>query len=80
MELNHSPYRIFADKARELTVEVLSLGLGYTAVKTSDDGIGVSYTYLSDKRTCMALNTQIEKLRGHCLRIEEMKSCSKNCL
>ena len=75
MELNHNLYRIFADKAREVTVEVVSLGLGYTAVRTSDEGIGVSYTYFSDKRTCMVLNTQTDyEGRPAFLLLEKIKS------
>ena len=30
----------------------LSIGLSYTAVTTSDEGIGIAYTYADDKRCC----------------------------
>jgi len=41
-------------------VEILSLGLGYTAVTTSDGGIGLSYTYFGDKKSCMVLNKHLD--------------------
>jgi uncharacterized protein len=40
--------------ARE-TVEVLSIGLGYTAVCTSGGGIGLAYTPIESKSACSAL-------------------------
>lgn len=52
MELNNRLYELFADKARKTKVEILSLGLGYTAVTTSDGGIGLSYTYFDTKDSC----------------------------
>jgi hypothetical protein len=52
MELNNRLYELFADKARKTKVEILSLGLGYTAVTTSDGGMGLSYTYFDTKDSC----------------------------
>jgi uncharacterized protein (DUF4213/DUF364 family) len=60
MKLNTRLYEIFLDHAQNVTVEILSLGLGYTAVTTSDGGIGLSYTYFGDKRSCMVLNKHID--------------------
>ncbi len=34
-------------------MEQLCLGLGYTAVSTSDGGLGVAYSYFDSKNTCM---------------------------
>ncbi len=43
---------MFAEKGKKVKVELLSLGLGYTAVTTSDGGIGISYTYFDRKTSC----------------------------
>ena len=57
MNLNKRFYNIFAEKARSVEVEQLYLGLGYTAVSTSDGGIGLSYTYFDRKTGCSLVNT-----------------------
>ena len=60
MKLNTRLYNIFLTQAQKIKVETLSLGLGYTAVTTSDGGIGLSYTYFGDKKSCMVLNKHID--------------------
>ena len=60
MRLNNKLYDLFLDRAINTKVEILSLGLGYTAVTTSDGGIGLSYTYFGDKKSCMVLNKHID--------------------
>ena len=60
MELNTRLYDLFLDQAKNTKVETLSLGLGYTAVTTADGGIGLSYTYFGDKKSCMVLNQLID--------------------
>ncbi|NNL77139.1 MAG: DUF364 domain-containing protein [Desulfobacterales bacterium] len=60
MLLNQRLYDLFADKANGVKIEILSLGLGYTAVTQSDSGIGLSYTQFGDKKSCMALNQLID--------------------
>ncbi|MGD2272305.1 MAG: DUF364 domain-containing protein [Desulfobacterales bacterium] len=56
MKLDVRLQEIFADKARLVTVELLCLGLGYTAVTTSDGGIGLSYTYFDRKSVCSVVD------------------------
>lgn len=60
MKLNARLYDLFLDQAQKVNVSILSLGLGYTAVTTSDGGIGMSYTYFGDKKSCMVLNKHID--------------------
>jgi uncharacterized protein (DUF4213/DUF364 family) len=60
MELNEHLYNLFIDKAQNVNVEILSIGLGYTAVTTSDGGIGLAYTYFLDKSGCMLLNKAVD--------------------
>jgi predicted methyltransferase len=60
MILNAELYRLFIEKAQEVQVDTLCLGLGYTAVATSDGGIGLAYTYFEDKKSCMVLNETID--------------------
>jgi len=60
MRLNQKLYDLFKKRAREVNIEVLCLGLGYTAVTLSDGGIGLSYTNFEDKKSCMLLNKNID--------------------
>jgi uncharacterized protein (DUF4213/DUF364 family) len=60
MKLNHRLHELFIKKAEGVTIEIVSLGLGYTAVTTSDGGIGLSYTYFEDKKSCVLLNKAID--------------------
>ena len=59
MQLNHKLYDFFVEKAKKIDIEVLSLGLGYTAATTSDGGIGIAYTYFEEKKSCMVLNQRL---------------------
>jgi len=52
MTINERLYDLCREKAAAVTVETLSLGLGYTAVQTSDGGLGLAYTYLERKIGC----------------------------
>ncbi|SEM04143.1 hypothetical protein SAMN04489760_10318 [Syntrophus gentianae] len=52
MELDERMYRFFEDRARDVLVETVTLGLGYSAVTTSDGGIGIAYTYFVNKGSC----------------------------
>ena len=45
-------YDVMAETAENPMVEILSIGLGYTTVCTSDGGIGLAYTPLNDKKGC----------------------------
>jgi len=52
MDLTHRLEEQFRERAAAVRVETLCLGLGYTAVTTSDGGIGVAYTWLEEKTAC----------------------------
>ena len=56
MILNDTLFKYFIAKAENVQVNLLCLGLGYTAVVTSDGGIGIAYTYFENKKSCMLLN------------------------
>jgi len=43
---------VMAERANHAKVEHLSIGLGYTAVCTSDGGIGLAYTPFDSKQSC----------------------------
>jgi uncharacterized protein (DUF4213/DUF364 family) len=60
MLLNQKLYDLFKNRAREVNIDILCLGLGYTAVTLSDGGIGLSYTHFEDKKSCMLLNKHID--------------------
>ena len=60
MELNDRLYNLFKNKARQVNVDIVSIGLGYTAVTTSDGGMGLAYTYFKDKTSCVLLNKSVD--------------------
>ena len=60
MILNDKLYHLFIAEARKVQVDSLCLGLGYTAVVTSDGGVGLAYTYFEDKKSCMVLNNSLD--------------------
>ena len=60
MELNNRLYNHFKNKAQSVTVGIVSIGLGYTAVTTSDGGMGLAYTYFQDKTSCVLLNRAVD--------------------
>lgn len=55
MRLNTQLFELFSEKAHTIPVDVISIGLGYTAVTTSDGGIGIAYTYYESKKACSVL-------------------------
>jgi uncharacterized protein (DUF4213/DUF364 family) len=63
MQLNQRLYDLFAAKAAEVSVETLSIGLGYTAVTTSDGGIGLACTYFESHKPC-SLNEPYRDYEG----------------
>jgi uncharacterized protein (DUF4213/DUF364 family) len=64
MKLDRKLFEIFEQRAREVRVETVSLGLGYTAVTTSDGGIGMAYTYFNNKQSCFVLQKGYTDLEG----------------
>ena len=75
MKLNQTLYQLFESKAQQVVIDTLCLGLGYTAVTTSEGGIGLSYTYFGDKKSCMVLNEHIDyEAKPASLLLEKIKS------
>ena len=75
MVLNDKLYDYFLDKATKVRVDMLCLGLGYTAVVTSDGGIGIAYTYFANKDSCMLLNEAADfEGRSAVMLLEKIKS------
>lgn len=71
MELNQRLFDIFQNRSANTSIELLSLGLGYTAVTTSDGGIGLSYTYF-DRKTSCSLIRDYHDYEGHpCIELLE---------
>ena len=50
MKLNQICYDLFIKKAKSVTIDCLNIGLGYTAVVTSDGGMGLSGTYFAGEK------------------------------
>ena len=75
MILNDNLYDLFYSRAENVKVDLLCLGLGYTAAVTSDGGIGIAYTYFADKKSCMLLNEAIDyENRPASVLLEKIKS------
>lgn len=55
MDLNERLFKALEKKASETMIETVSIGLRYTAVCTSEGGIGLSYTYFRDNKSCTAI-------------------------
>ncbi len=56
MDICERLYDIMAEKAADSKVDMVSVGLGYTAVCTSDGGMGLAYTPIGDKQQCMVIS------------------------
>lgn len=52
MELNRKLHDVMLPMAEPLEVGRICMGIGYTAVVTSDGSVGVAYTYLDAKSGC----------------------------
>jgi len=63
MQLLQRLYEQFREKAHEVKVECVSIGLSYTAVTTDDGGIGVAFTYVDNKHCC-SLNRYYRDYEG----------------
>jgi uncharacterized protein len=63
MKLTHKMYDHFNQKAREVEVDKVFIGLGYTAVTTTDGGIGIAYTYVNH-RGCCSMNRDYRDYEG----------------
>ncbi len=75
MKLNQRLYDLFKKRARTVDIEILCLGLGYTAVTLSDGGIGLAYTHFEDKQSCMLLNKHIDYEKKPAIQLlEKIKS------
>jgi uncharacterized protein (DUF4213/DUF364 family) len=48
-------YESMVERAAETSVEVISIGLGYTAVSTADGGLGLAYTSFETKECCLVV-------------------------
>ena len=56
MIVNDHLYDSLAEKARQIHVDHVCIGLGYTAVKVSDGGCGVAYTWFDKKTGCTLMH------------------------
>jgi uncharacterized protein (DUF4213/DUF364 family) len=75
MILNDNLYNLFCKQAQKVKVDLLCLGLGYTAAVTTDGGIGIAYTYFADKKSCMVLNEAVDyENRPASVLLEKIKS------
>ncbi len=52
--------RIMSERASAVNVDLISIGLGYTAVRTSDGSCGVSFTYFTRGSNCTVVKHPME--------------------
>ncbi len=75
MKLNQRLYDLFEKRARKVDIDIVCLGLGYTAVTLANRGIGLAYTHFEDKQSCMLLNRHIDYEKQPAIRLlEKIKS------
>ena len=75
MTINERLYQLFLAKAESVNVDRLSIGLGYTAVRTSDGGCGLAYTYLEQKLGCSVRKDDFDfESKPAALLLEKIKS------
>jgi uncharacterized protein (DUF4213/DUF364 family) len=60
MHLNQKLYTIMAARAERTTITEICMGLGYTAVTTSDGGVGLAYTYFENKTGCTPAEAYVD--------------------
>lgn len=60
MQFTQRLFDYFIDKAQQVDVQFLSIGLGYTVVTTSNGGMGLSYTYFRNRECCAVLKKDID--------------------
>lgn len=54
MRIDDKMYGLFSKTAKTVQVEIVQIGIHYTAVTTSNGGTGVCYSYLEDAEDCDA--------------------------
>lgn len=52
MQIYQRMYELLGQRAREIKIRSLSIGLGYTAVVLEDESIGIAYTWIDEKTSC----------------------------
>jgi len=52
MRIYNRMHELFREKASEINVRLISIGLGYTAVVLEDDSMGLAYTWMDSKKSC----------------------------
>jgi uncharacterized protein (DUF4213/DUF364 family) len=71
MKICERLYEVMQARAENVRVEIVSIGLGYTAVGTSDGGIGLAYTLLDDKQGCSVVAAEVDFENGPALDLLE---------
>ncbi len=75
MLLNEKLYNCFIAQADRAKIKNVTLGLGYTAVETSDGGLGLSYTYFKSKLTCSGFDEYMDfEMQPAAQLLEKIKS------
>jgi hypothetical protein len=69
-------YETMTQRAGETSVETLSIGLGYTAVSTSDGGLGLCYTAFDTKQGCTVVSHENDFENGPAGRLLELITAS----
>jgi hypothetical protein len=60
MQIYKRMTEIFGPAAERSRIELINIGLGYTAVKLTDGSLGLAYTYLDAKQGCSLVSDQTD--------------------
>ena len=60
MKLYETLYHAVIDKAKHTTVDLIHIGISYTAVRTSDGGSGIAFTFLSEHESCTVVKDPMD--------------------
>ncbi len=67
MKISKKLFEAFRENAEKNTVELVSVGLGYTAVTVSGGGIGLAYTFLDSEHGCSVVDKDADFEGKSCL-------------
>ncbi len=60
MKLYDTLYHSVLERAKTTTVELIHIGISYTAVCTSDGGSGIAFTFLSEHESCTVVKDPMD--------------------
>ncbi len=60
MKLYDNLYNAVIKKAKAVTIDLIHIGISYSAVLTSDGGCGIAFTFLGESKTCTVVKDPMD--------------------